>query len=93
MYLMKKSQTSNKVFTIQKLSDNGLDELIKDLENDIEHLEFVYTAKNLSGMCAKEDIEPYARYRSYCILLLDVVKKERKNRKNQQISANKNELK
>ena len=65
---MKNSQTSNKVFTIQKLSDNGLDELIKDLENDIEHLEFVYTAKNLSGMCAKEDIEPYARYRSYCIL-------------------------
>lgn len=93
---MKKSQTSNKVFTIQKLSDNGLDELITDLKNDIEHLEFVYTAKNLSGMCAKEDIEPYARYRSYCILLLDVVKKERKNRengKNQQISTNKNKLK
>lgn len=47
-------------------------------------------------MCAKEDIEPYARYRSYCILLLDAVKKERKKRengKNQQISTNKNELK
>lgn len=93
---MKKSQTNNKVFTIQKLSDNGLDELIIDLKNDIDHLEFVYTAKNLSGMCAKEDIEPYARYRSYCILLLDAVKKERKKRengKNQQISTNKNELK
>jgi hypothetical protein len=77
---MKNSKTSNKVFTIQKLSDNGLDELITDLKNDIEHLEFVYTAKNLSGMCAKEDIEPYIRYRSYCVLLLDVVKKERKNR-------------
>jgi hypothetical protein len=77
---MKKSQTSNKVFTIQKLSDNGLDELITDLKNDIEHLEFVYTAKNLSGMCAKEDIEPYIRYRSYCVLLLDVVKNEQKNR-------------
>lgn len=80
MYQMKNSKTSNKVFTIQKMSDNGLDELITDLKNDIEHLEFVYTAKNLSGMCAKEDIEPYARYCSYCILLLDVVKKERKNR-------------
>ena len=54
---MKNSQTSNKVFTIQKLSDNGLDELIKDLENDIEHLEFVYTAKNLSGMCAKDELK------------------------------------
>lgn len=86
---MKKSQTSNKVFTIQKLSDNGLDELITDLKNDIDHLEFVYTAKNLSGMCAKEDIEPYARYRSYCILLLDAVKKERKNRE----SKTKKELK
>lgn len=86
---MKKSQTNNKVFTIQKLSDNGLDELIIDLKNDIDHLEFVYTAKNLSGMCAKEDIEPYARYRSYCILLLDAVKKERKNRE----SKTKKELK
>lgn len=87
--MMKKSQTNNKVFTIQKLSDNGLDELIIDLKNDIDHLEFVYTAKNLSGMCAKEDIEPYARYRSYCILLLDAVKKERKNRE----SKTKKELK
>lgn len=82
MYLMKKSQTSNKVFAIQKMSDEELAELITDLKNDIEHLEFVYTAKNLSGMCAKQDIEPYARYRSYCILLLDAVKKEQKNRKN-----------
>lgn len=86
---MKKSQTSNKVFAIHKMSDDGLAELIKDLKNDIEHLEFVYTAKNLSGMCAKEDIEPYARYRSYCILLLDAVKKEQKTRK----SKTKNELK
>ena len=67
---------------IQKMSDDILAKLIKDLKTDIVHLEFVYTAKNLSGMCAKEDIEPYARYRSYCILLLDTVKKERKNRKN-----------
>ena len=86
---MKKSQTISNVFSIQKLSDNGLAELITDLKNDIEHLEFVYTAKNLSGMCAKEDIEPYARYRSYCILLLDAVKKEQKTRK----SKTKNELK
>lgn len=85
---MKKSQTISNVFSIQKLSDNGLDELITDLKNDIEHLEFVYTAKNLSGMCAKEDIEQYARYYSYCILLLDAVKKERKNRKNQQTKMN-----
>lgn len=85
---MKKSQTSNKAFTIQKISDNGLAELITDLKADIEHLEFVYTAKNLSGMCAKEDIEPYARYRSYCILLLDAVKKERKNRKSKTKKTN-----
>lgn len=78
--MMKNSKTNNKVFAIHKISDNGLDELIADLKNDIEHLEFVYTAKNLSGMIAKENIEPYERYRSYCILLLEVVKKERKNR-------------
>lgn len=72
---MKKSQTNNKVFTLQKMSDNGLDELIKNLKEDKEHLEFVYTAKKLSGMCETEDIEQYARYRSYCILLLDAVKR------------------
>lgn len=79
---MKKSQTSNKLFTIQKLSDNGLDELIKDLKADIEHLEFVYTAKKLSCMCAKEEFEQYARYHSYCELLLEIAKNEQKNRKN-----------
>ena len=82
MYLMKKSQTSNKVFAIHKMSDDALAELITDLKKDIEHLEFVYTAKKLSCMCAKEEFEQYARYRSYCILLLDAVKKEQKNRKN-----------
>jgi len=82
MYLMKKSQTSNKVFTIQKLSDNGLDELIKDLKTDIEHLEFVYTARNLSGICTKEDFENDSRYHRYCELLLEIAKNEQKNRKN-----------
>lgn len=82
MYLMKKSQTNNKVFTIQKLSDNGLDELIKDLKADIEHLEFVYTARNLSGICAKEDFENDSRYHRYCELLLEIAKNEQKNRKN-----------
>jgi len=82
MYLMKKSQTSNKVFTIQKLSDNGLDELIKDLKTDIEHLEFVYTARNLSGICTKEDFENDSRYHLYCELLLEIAKNEQKNRKN-----------
>ena len=90
---MKKSQTSNKCFAIQKISNDGLAELITDLKNDIEQLDFISIAKNLSGMGVKEDIERDARYRSYCILLLDAVKKERKKRKNQQISANKNELK
>lgn len=89
MYLMKKSQTSNKVFAIQKLSDNGLDELIKGLKADNEHLEFVYTAKNLSGMCAKEDIERNSRYHLYCELLLEIAKNEQKTRK----SKTKNELK
>ena len=77
---MKKSQTISEVFAIQKLSDNGLDELITDLKSDIKHLEFVFTAKKLSGMCANEDIEQYARYHSYCVLLLDVLKKEHNNR-------------
>ena len=67
--------------TIQKMSDDGLDKLITDLKADIEHLEFVYTAKKLSCMCAKEEFEQYARYHSYCVLLLDAVKKEQKNRK------------
>lgn len=82
MYLMKNLQTSNKVFTIQKLSDNGLDELIKDLKTDIEHLEFVYTARNLSGICTKEDFENDSRYHRYCELLLEIAKNEQKNRKN-----------
>lgn len=90
---MKKSQTSNKVVAIQKMSDDGLAELINDLKADIEQLEFAFTAKNLLGMGVKEDIERNTRCRIYCELLLDVVKKERKNRKNQQFSTNKNELK
>lgn len=67
---------------IQKMSDDGLAELIKDLKADIEHLEFVYTARNLSGICTKEDFEQYARYYSYCKLLLEIAKNEQKNRKN-----------
>lgn len=86
---MKKSQTSNKVFAIQKMSDDGLTKLITDLKADIEQLEFAFTAKNLLGMGVKEDIERNSRYRSYCILLLDAVKKECKNRK----SKTKKELK
>ena len=65
---------------IQKMSDDGLDKLITDLKNDIEQLEFAFTAKNLLGMGVKEDIERNSRCRLYCELLLDVVKKERKNR-------------
>ena len=89
MYLMKKSQTSNKVFTIQKLSDNGLDELIIDLKNDIDHLDFSFTAKNLLGMGVKEDIERNSRYHRYCELLLEIAKNEQKTRK----SKTKKELK
>ena len=74
--------------TIQKMSDNGLDELITDLKNDIEQLDFISIAKNLSGMGVKEDIERDARYHLYCELLLDAVKKERKNRKNPQTKTN-----
>jgi hypothetical protein len=50
---MKKSQTNNKVFTIQKLSDDGLAKLIKDLKADIEQLEFAFTAKNLTWYGSK----------------------------------------
>ena len=53
--MMKKSQTNNKVFAIQKMSDDGLAELIKDLKEDKEHLEFVYTARKLSSICTKEN--------------------------------------
>ena len=77
---MKKTQTSNDVFTIQKMSDDGLAKLIKDLKKDIEQLDFSFTAKNLLGMGVKEDIERNSRYHLYCELLLDDVKKERKNR-------------
>ena len=73
---------------IQKMSDDVLAKLIKDLKTDIEHLEFSITAKNFLGMGVKEDIERNERYRSYCILLLDTVKKERKNRKNPQTKTN-----
>ena len=66
---------------IQKLSDNGLDELIIDLKADIEQLEFAFTAKNLLGMGVREDIERNSRYHLYCELLLDVIKKEQKTRK------------
>ena len=77
---MKNSQTSNKVFAIQKMSDDGLVKLINDLKADIEQLEFAFTAKNLLGMGVKEDIERNSRYHLYCELLLDALKKECKNR-------------
>ena len=67
---------------IHKMSDDGLGKLITDLKADIEHLEFVYTAKKLSCMCAKEEFEQYARYHLYCELLLEIAKNEQKNRKN-----------
>lgn len=65
---------------IHKMSDDGLAKLITDLKSDIEQLEFAFTAKNLLGMSVKEDIERNSRYHLYCELLLDAVKKERKNR-------------
>lgn len=80
---MSKTQVQDTLFqmtTIQKMSDDGLAELIKDLKADIEQLEFSFTAKNLLGMGVREDIERNSRYHLYCELLLDVVKKERKNR-------------
>lgn len=84
MYLMKNSQTiSDELFhmtAIQKMSDDVLVKLINDLKADIEQLEFAFTAKNLLGMGVKEDIERNSRYHLYCELLLDAVKKERKNR-------------
>ena len=72
--------TLSQMTIIHKMSDNGLTKLITDLKNDIEHLEFVYTAKNLSGMGVKEDIERDARYHLYCELLLEIAKNEQKNR-------------
>lgn len=67
---------------IQKMTDDGLAELIKNLKEDIEHLEFVYTAKKLSGICTKEDFENDSRYHLYCELLLELAENEQKNRKN-----------
>ena len=78
---MKKSQTSNKVVAIQKMSDDGLAELIKDLKADIEQLEFAFTAKNLLGMGVKEELERNTRCHIYCELLLEIAKNEQKNRK------------
>lgn len=80
---MSKTQVQDTLFqmtAIQKMSDDGLVELIKDLKKDIEQLDFSFTAKNLLGMGVKEDIERNSRYHLYCELLLDAVKKERKNR-------------
>ena len=68
--------------TIHKMSDDGLAVLIADLKNDIEHLDFSFTAKNLLGMGVKEDIERNSRYHRYCELLLEIAKNEQKNRKN-----------
>lgn len=70
------------------MSDNGLNELITDLKNDIEQLDFSFTAKNLLGMGVKEDIERNTRYHIYCELLLEIAKNEQKNRKNQQTKTN-----
>lgn len=72
---MKKSQLSNNILTIQKLGDDELAKLITDLKKDIEQLDFSFTVKKLLGMGVKEDIERNSRYRSYCVLLLDAVKK------------------
>ena len=88
---MPKTQVQNTLFqttAIHKMSDDGLAKLITDLKSDIVQLEFAFTAKNLLGMGVKEDIERNSRYHLYCELLLDVVKKERKNRKNQQTKTN-----
>lgn len=73
---------------IQKMSDDGLAKLITDLKSDIEQLDFISIAKNLSGMGVKEDIERNSRYHLYCELLLEIAKNEQKNRKNQQTKTN-----
>lgn len=65
---------------IHKMSDDGLDKLITDLKADIEQLDFISIAKNLSGMGVKEDIERNSRYHLYCELLLEIAKNEQKNR-------------
>ena len=65
---------------IHKMSDDGLAKLITDLKNDIEQLDFISIAKNLSGMGVKEDIERNSRYHLYCELLLEIAKNEQKNR-------------
>ena len=65
---------------IHKMSDDGLAKLITDLKSDIEQLDFISIAKNLSGMGVKEDIERNSRYHLYCELLLEIAKNEQKNR-------------
>lgn len=79
---MKKSQTISDALAIQKMCDDALAELIKDLKADIEQLELTFTAKSLLGMGVKEDFERNSRYHLYCELLLEIAKNEQKNRKN-----------
>ena len=70
---MSKTQVQDTLFqmtAIQKISDDALAELIKDLKKDIEQLDFSFTAKNLLGMGVKEDIERNSTYHLYCELLL-----------------------
>ena len=81
---MSKTQVQDTLFqmtAIQKISDDALAELIKDLKKDIEQLDFSFTAKNLLGMGVREDIERNSRYHLYCELLLEIAKNEQKNRK------------
>ena len=65
--------------TIQKMNNDGLTKLIKDLNDDLEYLDNQYGYK--TQICTKEELERDTRFFAYCRLLLEMVQKERENRK------------
>lgn len=79
---MPKTQIQDTLFqmtTIQKMSNDGLTKLIKDLNDDLEYLDNQYSYK--TQICTKEDLERTARFFTYCRLILEIAQKERENRK------------
>lgn len=79
---MRKTQVQDTLFqmtTIQKMNNDGLTKLIKDLNDDLEYLDNQYSYK--TQICTKEELERDTRFFAYCRLLLEIIQKERENRK------------
>lgn len=79
---MTKTQIQDTLFqmtTIQKMSNDGLTKLIKDLNDDLEYIDNQYGYK--TQICDKEELERDARFSAYCQILLEMAQKEREKRK------------